>query len=268
MTVAQDTVIEAEIAVPFLRSVVYKWLSKAFSYPNLKEGFISSMLDGGFIGELREVVSSLHQLNFDDGGSLNKPLEALARTVEQMQPVSLENFQSEFTSVFGYTISKEYPPYETQYDSAHIFEQSQELADIAGFYKAFGLEIDENAQERLDHISIELEYMYFLAYKEAYARGNHGAEKVDICVDAQKKFLEEHLGKWAFHFAKLFRKKIKKGFYTELTNLMGAFLSSDMDWFGLEAPKVRRIKLTPFPSSADEEACTSCPEDGDGPATS
>jgi DMSO reductase family type II enzyme chaperone len=265
MISAKNMKIEVETATPLLRSTVYKGLSKALRYPT--EEFISSLQDGGFIREMREAVSLLHQLRFDEGESLNKPLEALANTVEQMLPFSLEDFQSEFIDIFGHTISEEYPPYETQYGGAHIFQQTQELADIAGFYKAFGLEIAGNARERLDHISIELEYMHFLTYKEAYARKNHGAEKVGVCVDAQKKFLEEHLGKWVFHYAKLFRRKIKKGVYRELTDLMEVFLSLDMAGLGLEM-KPGKIRLTPYTTSVDEEACGSCSMEGDEPTLS
>ncbi|MEE8400579.1 MAG: molecular chaperone TorD family protein [Candidatus Hydrothermarchaeaceae archaeon] len=261
MTIAKTVKIEVDTAIAMSRSVVYKGLSRTFLYP--EKEFISSLQDGGFIRELRESVSLLNQLNFNGGESLDKPLEELEKTIEQMHPFSVEDLQSEFIDIFGHTVPKEYPQYETQYGRAHIFQQSHELADIAGFYKAFDLEIADNASERLDHISIELEYMYFLTYKEAYARENHGAEKVKICVDAQKKFMEEHLGKWAFHYAKLFKRKIKKGFYRASTDFMEALLASDMTWLGLEMTKLGKTKLTPYPASADEEACTSCSMEGD-----
>src|SRR3990172_4946219 len=41
---------------------------------------------------------------------------------------------------FGHAVSKDCPPYEAEYGQAHIFEKTQTLADISGFYRAFGLE--------------------------------------------------------------------------------------------------------------------------------
>jgi len=252
---------EVKIAAPLLRSLIYKRLSEAFRLPT--EKFSSSIENGEFIKEMKEAVSQLQSLKFTDNPKLNENLDVLSNTVDKMAPFSLDQFQSEFINIFGHTISEEYPPYETQYGGAHIFQQTQELADIAGFYKAFGLEITDPAVERLDHISIELEYMYFLSYKEAYARKNHNSEKVDICVNVQKKFLDEHLGEWVFHYIKLFRRKIKKGFYKELTDFMETFLSSDMKSLDLKIITPGKIKLTPYPTSVDDEACSSCSLEGD-----
>ena len=94
---------------------------------------------------------------------------------------------AEFSRIFGHSVSNECPPYETEYGKSHVFQKSQGLGDIAGFYKAFGLEASDKAKERHDHISIELEFMYFLIFKENYARENSRAEESDICKDAQKK---------------------------------------------------------------------------------
>jgi DMSO reductase family type II enzyme chaperone len=247
--------IEVDVAVPLLRSAVYKVLSRGFALPS--NDISSSISDGAYMDELKEAVSVLQDLGFDEDGVLSEPLEALDRAVEEVRGLTLEEFQSEFLSIFGYTISREYPPYETQYGCSHVFQQTQELADIAGFYKAFGLEIGSNAGERLDHISIELEYMHFLTYKEAHARKRHGPDKAEICVNAQRKFLDEHLGSWIFHYAKLFRRKIKEGFYRGLTDFMEAFISSDMSWLGIEVTRPGKTTLTPYPDSDD--TCVSCP---------
>ena len=52
------------------------------------------------------------------------------------------------------------------------------MGDIAGFYKAFGVELSKDIHERLDHLSVEFEFMHFLAYKESYSRCHDGAEKL------------------------------------------------------------------------------------------
>ena len=47
--------------------------------------------------------------------------------------------------------------------------QPHRLADLAAFYRAFGLELAADAAERQDHLCIELEFMSVLAAKEGYA---------------------------------------------------------------------------------------------------
>lgn len=48
--------------------------------------------------------------------------------------------ESAHAACFGHAVSKDCPPYEAEYGQAHIFEKTQTLADISGFYRAFGLE--------------------------------------------------------------------------------------------------------------------------------
>lgn len=103
--------------------------------------------------------------------------------------------------LFGPNLTPDCPPYETEFRQTHIFQQAQALADIAGFYKAFGLDVSENANERLDHLSVELEFMGYLCLKEGHALASGQEEGAEVCRDAQKKFLADHLGAWAGAFA-------------------------------------------------------------------
>ena len=75
-----------------------------------------------------------------------------------------------------------------------------EMADVAGFYKAFGVAVDECSEggERVDHITAELEFMNLLAVKESLALQEEGeGQHAETCRDASRAFLRDHLGRWA-----------------------------------------------------------------------
>lgn len=71
-----------------------------------------------------------------------------------------------------------------------------ELADIAGFYAAFGFELSRDAPDLHDHLGAELEFAAALLAKEAWAvaQGLDGPRAVTR--EALARFLEVHLGRW------------------------------------------------------------------------
>ena len=73
------------------------------------------------------------------------------------------------------------------------------LADLSGFYKAFAFE-GEN-EEPLDHISTELDFVAYLATKQAYAQASEDEEARAITAQALHRFLEEHLREFSEQFA-------------------------------------------------------------------
>jgi hypothetical protein len=86
-------------------------------------------------------------------------------------------------------------PYETSYEPRPGVSGGKpfQLADIAGFYRAFGFEV---SGERPDHIVPELEFAALLCAKEAYARICGEEEGAEVCAEARRKFMSEHLGAW------------------------------------------------------------------------
>ncbi len=237
------------ITVAFARSGMYQFLSVAFFYP--EEELFSLIQEETFA---ENATGWVHRL-FECGG--NQSLRRFENLASSLESFSLEDLQVEYQRIFGHTISKEYPPYETEYGKAHIFQSSQDMADIAGFYRAFGLEPSEELKERLDHISIELEFMHFLIYKEAYALEYHGLENSQICREAQRNFLKEHLGRWAPFFVRLLSKKVGKGFYKELTALTEGFLAFETQFLEVTPEEIRHFTPAAF---EPELACLSCNE--------
>ena len=143
-----------------------------------------------------------------------------------MTDTSASKLKSLHGRIFSHVISADCPPCEAFYTAKGISQETSELADIAGFFKAFGLTLAEN--ERVDHISVELEFMHFLTYKEAYAQTHHDAAKARFCRETQRKFIRDHLGHWGVHFARLLDQKADGGYYSCLASLLEKFVSSEV----------------------------------------
>lgn len=74
--------------------------------------------------------------------------------------------------------------------------RSTELADINGFYLAFGFDLRAGQHEVADHLGVQLEFYSLLLLKQAYALEQGWQDKFEIARDAAKAFLADHLGRW------------------------------------------------------------------------
>lgn len=88
--------------------------------------------------------------------------------------------------------------YETEHGHMRGMGKGNELADIAGFYLAFGVSIDsQRVHEAVDHVAVELEFYGLLLLKEHHLDGAGDVEGVAVVRDARRKFLLDHLGRFA-----------------------------------------------------------------------
>ena len=213
------------------RSQLYRFLADAFLYPTEDWTIDIPLLEPA----LDELGLSDHRLHCG--------------------PLDLADLQAEHRHVFGLTGSL---CYETEYGLPHEYRQSQEMADIAGFYRAFGFENGGVIRERSDYLSTELEFMHTLTLKEAYAREADHAEHIEVCVDAQRKFLRDHLAHWLPLFNKRLEQLAVEGVYADLAALITAFVAAEADRLGAQPEPFRgpEIKATPFNL---DFSCGDCP---------
>jgi TorA maturation chaperone TorD len=177
-------------------------------------------------------------------------------------PASAEEACAEHDRVFGLVPSRECPPYETEYHPSEAFFRAQQLADVAGFYRAFGLETARTAPERPDHLAVELEFMAFLLLKERLARAPAGhnpaaAEQAGVCAEAGRNFFRDHLAWWVPSFATGLRRKAERGFYAAVSEALAALLPAERARLGVPAP---RLPLRPALIERPEEqaGCGGC----------
>ena len=242
MTPTSPSTVDTALA----RGAVYRCLAQALLFPGELLG--ATLPQGLWLGALDEAVGRLP--------ASDVLLEALA-TLEIVQPTTeLAPLQREYTRLFSNTALTDFPPYGADYLGSHIFMKAQSMADVAGFYCAFGVAIDAGT-ERPDHISAELEFMGYLCCKEAYAADLGMVEALDIIVSAQKRFFAEHLGRWAPHFLQRFEAVTTQPFYRAVAAFAQMFLEAESTWLEVSPEAIQELPIDTFPQ--DTHPCGTCP---------
>lgn len=197
------------------RSRVYSLLATALAYPTRAgvDGIVSAADGGapGYPAELRPLLEDLPGIA-GDLGSLRQAHQRLFPQIE----------------------SQETPGYETAYRGDEIFNQTAIMADIAGFYRAFGLEVGGPLRERPDHVTVELEYLAFLCFKEAMSAERDDREQADVCADAERTFLADHLGDWGPELGRRIERHSDDEFYRLIGGLLDRWINMRLDDLGVE----------------------------------
>ena len=239
--------LQASIDLAIARSFLHRFLAKAFEDPIPETWRWLTRA---------ESIYSLRAANPFVGQSVLASAEGL---IQALQPAAFDSFLNAYIATFGHAARGGCPLNEIEYGDikADPLFQPHRLADLAAFYRAFGLEVTEDAGERHDHICLELEFMCVLAAKEAYALEHQlDADQLAQCREAQKNFLREHLGRWTPAFTRRLAAATSEPTLLALAEFTRAFVESECARFGMNAGS-EELALRPVDESADR-MCDSC----------
>jgi DMSO reductase family type II enzyme chaperone len=234
------------------RAFIHRWLAAAYTYPDAESW--NWLWQPQTQLALNIAVAAV--------GAASPPrLSFPAATVRggDAAPTDLESIQSAYRAAFGHTVRGDCPPHEIEYGElkADPLFQPHRLADIAAFYKAFGMEIAPDAKDRPDFIAAEFEFMAVLCAKECYALENNlPAEQLALCRDAQRDFLRDHLARWTPAFTRRVERLTASHYLRALAVFTREFILSECKRAG--APSGNEdLNLRPA-DVAGETMCDSC----------
>jgi TorA maturation chaperone TorD len=153
----------------------------------------------------------------------------------RLGPANPDDLALRHSQLFGHTARGPVCPFETEYGTEALFRQPQELADIAGYYAAFGLKPRAEDGERVDHVSCECEFFGFLGRKEAFAlRDEPDAsearlEMLETTRKAARSFLKDHLGRFGTAFGLKLSEEDGGGFFGLLGVLLVTLLKLESE---------------------------------------
>lgn len=210
-----NTVLEMnQLGVNIVKAQAFQIASIISSYPNENFAEEISLL----INEtnIRKHLSLL-------GDSFNNVIEILNELILDEQKI--DELRSDYIDIFDRAKTAN-SLYETEYGKNRTMFKTNELADLAGFYKAFGLdsENEEVTHEMLDHVSVELEFYSFLLLKQAFLEEMVDLEGLEIVFDARKKFLNDHLGKFTYGISQR-PGVLENNFYSNVFNWINELVS-------------------------------------------
>jgi TorA maturation chaperone TorD len=209
---------EQQVARALMRAAVYRLLGGAWAYPTP-----SHLEDLAALAESVAVDSPLAPV-FAAFASAARGADAEATAQEY---------------VFLFDREARCPPYEGAWgDAPQMAGKSALLADIAGFYAAFGLEPSAVHPDAEDHIAPECEFMSALCLKEAYALAEGMTEGLEVTGRAQASFLGEHLGRWAETFAGAVKEATPLPYYGVLADLLIAWVREEIAGVGADPQRV------------------------------
>ena len=199
------------LAHEHLRMDVYRLLTDCFHLPNenLKQNWVrlSSTMD--MLGEEAAQHALVKKDNLDGMDDLDSLKIDYARLF-----------------VGPYTLAA--PPYGSVYLEGKRLVMGNSTMDAQKRYRNAGLNIAGEFKEAPDHIAVELEFMYFLIFKEIEAAGHSKMEAFVNYLKEQQAFLEDHLGDWQSEFTEKVIANSATEFYKALAKTTNIFIKQDL----------------------------------------
>ncbi len=139
--------------------------------------------------------SPLDEAMLDLGRALSAEEDEVdvGRLVAAFERTSPEERATTYQLLFGGKVA--IAPYESSYER-DPFRQARVMADVAGFYRAFGAEAHGPTAERPDHAGTELEFLGLLAERRVAALDAGAVDEAERIYEIEDAFLTDHAGRW------------------------------------------------------------------------
>ncbi|MFC1926823.1 molecular chaperone [Chloroflexota bacterium] len=214
----QYCVIEEKVT----RMWLYRFLGKVYSYPD--ESLTEILWREELWPELRMAAGVLST----ETGKIIDEIEASIRQcngggAEQL----LQELRIEYTYLFINAVPRvQAPPYESVYLGRGLL-MGPPVSEVLGSYREAGLVMNDDYDSLPDHISAELEFMFYLMQKEVECERSGQAEQVEVWQQRKDRFLADHLLRWQALFFEKVKKNARKPFYRLISELTQVILDSE-----------------------------------------
>jgi putative dimethyl sulfoxide reductase chaperone len=150
---------------------------------------------------------------------------------------AFDRLQGDYTRLFLGPDKLLAAPWESVYVTKERLTFQEQTLAVRAWYKRFGLEVEKLHQEPDDHIGLEVLFLSKLAELGAQALDAGDQEKFEEFLNAQRDFLQQHLGAWALTWCGLMEKHARTDFYLGMTALLHGALTELAEILGVNLAK-------------------------------
>ena len=171
-----------------------------------------------------------------------KVLERLGKSLKQLIPLSNESVQALETAFSKYAEEELIVDYArlfvgpnellaAPFGSVYLDEGRRVMGDstleVIKIYREEGLILNPEYRNLPDHITAEMEFMYFLIWKEIAALQEGDFQKAVFHLKRQQLFLDNILKRWIGPFCYLIRQGAATDFYKLIADFTEYFIKAD-----------------------------------------
>ena len=158
--------------------------------------------------------------------------EPAAKWIQKMRKefetgADLEALKVDFSKLFVGPYKLFAAPYGSVYLDGDRKVMGDSTLDVKNRYRKAGLDTAKNFKDAPDHITAELEFMYYLIFKAVEAFASSDAETAIGFFQKQKSFLEDHLMAWVPEFVNSIIEYAENPFYLNLAKATATFLKEN-----------------------------------------
>lgn len=193
------------------RSRAWGAFAELFEYPDAE--LYEAVCSGTLVQALKDVLGAVDSSLVEGCG-----WEALTQAGEK------DDLAVEFTRLFD--VGAGGPPCPL-YGGLYVGARMKTMEEVVRFYNHFGLTVSESPRELPDHVTTELEFLHFLAFREAQAI-EQGAEP-DPFRRAQRDFIARHLGRWVPKLRAKLEGADAMPFFSEIVGRLERLLENELE---------------------------------------
>lgn len=159
---------------------------------------------------------------------LSPALAAQANTLGQAFVADdLQTLLVDYTRLFLGPLQVRAQPYGSCWLKAPEATQDNPPPAVLDLYSEGGFDMDAGFAELPDHVAVELEFLYQLAFNKNQADATGQLDEAHRIEDLQRRFFQQHLGLWIEPFAAAIQSEAETAFYRELAELTQAFVRAE-----------------------------------------
>jgi TorA maturation chaperone TorD len=162
----------------------------------------------------------------------------------------LDSLRADYARLFVGPYKLSAPPYGSVYLDGERKVMGISTNEVREAYREAGLDVSKEFHDLPDHISAELEFMYYLVFKEIERSLSSDLKGMMAYLTRQRAFLRSYLGSWMAQFTGDVEQEAGSNFYRNLARCTRLFVEENLK-------ELRELDLTELQGSASEESIAS-----------